>query len=386
MLNVNLNATNQSVVIPSSTTATQESTLPEPVLTLLNDSTTLEAPYSPETLQTQLQQQKAAVRSSAADPRNIESDISDSMLEAINQSAEDLSILQGWTDGGADMFNAANKVLFESLKYVFKSGDPTQKGFALEDLFQLAVIDFMANSSSNISVDMKNKMSHYLESTGSGSHGVHENWNGVKFASELQGVWDYIKSNSAENSLSKDILNYIETQGGGIDALKTQYKNKFSDDKGYAFRPNFDKNTSGLSPMLKLAIMAKFLTRKPDIVQADLEKLMRGTVKDIEDLISKHLGQSTTLESLLKDGTSTSSGWNVIESVTGDGKIVDWTGIGLDLQYFEDLYTKFPPRVLGDEDIKEINRIGDNVKMIQQTLKYWYQILRDERLSIARNI
>lgn len=42
--------------------------------------------------------------------------------------------------------------------------------------------------------------------------------------------------------------------------------------------------------------------------------------------------------------------------------------------------------MLGDEDTKEINRIGDNVKMIQQTLKYWYQILRDERLAIARNI
>ncbi|EID0733652.1 molecular chaperone [Vibrio parahaemolyticus] len=386
MLNVNLNATNQSVVTPSSTNAAQESTIPEPVLTLLNDSTTLEAPYSPETLQTQLQQQKAAVRSSAADPRNIESDISDSMLEAINQSAEDLSILQGWTDGGAGMFNAANKVMFESLKQVLQSNDPTQKGFALEDLFQLAVIDFMANSSLSISADMKNKMSHYLESTGSGSHGVHENWNGDKFASELQGVWDYIKHNSAENSLSKDILNYIETQGGGIDVLKTQYRNKFSDEKGYVFRPNFDKNTSGLSPMLKLAVMANFLTQKPDIVQADLEKLMTGTVKDMEDLISKHLGQSTTLESLLKDGSSTSSGWNVIDSGTGDGKIVDWTGIGLDLQYFKDLYTKFPPRVLGDEDIKEINRIGDNVKMIQQTLKYWYQILRDERLSIARNI
>lgn len=46
----------------------------------------------------------------------------------------------------------------------------------------------------------------------------------------------------------------------------------------------------------------------------------------------------------------------------------------------------FPSRVLGDEDIKNINRIGDNVKMIMQTLKYWFQIMRDERVAIARNI
>ncbi|EJG0866156.1 molecular chaperone, partial [Vibrio parahaemolyticus] len=214
MLNVNLNATNQSLVTPPSTTAAQESTLPEPVLTLLNDSTTLEAPYSPETLQTQLQQQKAAARSTADDPRNKESDISDSLLDAINQSAEDLSVLQGWTDGGSGMFNAANKVMFEALKEAVQSNDSTKKGFALEDLFQLAVIDFMANSASKTDQAMKDKLAHYLESTGSGSHGVHENWNGQKFADELQSVWDHIKTHAPENSLSKNILNYLETQAG----------------------------------------------------------------------------------------------------------------------------------------------------------------------------
>ncbi|HCE1302076.1 TPA: molecular chaperone [Vibrio parahaemolyticus] len=383
MLNVNLNATNQSLVTPPSTTAAQESTLPEPVLTLLNDSTTLEAPYSPETLQTQLQQQKAAARSTADDPRNKESDISDSLLDAINQSAEDLSVLQGWTDGGSGMFNAANKVMFEALKEAVQSNDSTKKGFALEDLFQLAVIDFMANSASKTDQAMKDKLAHYLESTGSGSHGVHENWNGQKFADELQSVWDHIKTHAPENSLSKNILNYLETQAGGIDQLKIQYSTNFDVRNGYAFRNNYDKENFGLSPMLRLAVMAKFLTKKPDIVQADLEKLMIGTFKEMEDIITKHFG-SETVENLLTDGNS--NGWQIINASGTTDKIVDWNGTGLDLQYFKDLYTKFPSRVLGDEDIKEINRIGDNVKMIQQTLKYWYHILRDERLSIARNI
>ncbi|HCG9847051.1 molecular chaperone [Vibrio parahaemolyticus] len=383
MLNVNLNATNQSLVTPPSTTAAQESTLPEPVLTLLNDSTTLEAPYSPETLQTQLQQQKAAARSTADDPRNKESDISDSLLDAINQSAEDLSVLQGWTDGGSGMFNAANKVMFEALKEAVQSNDSTKKGFALEDLFQLAVIDFMANSASKTDQAIKDKLAHYLESTGSGSHGVHENWNGQKFADELQSVWDHIKTHAPENSLSKNILNYLETQAGGIDQLKIQYSTNFDARNGYAFRNNYDKENFGLSPMLRLAVMAKFLTKKPDIVQADLEKLMIGTFKEMEDIITKHFG-SETVENLLTDGNS--NDWQIINASGTTDKIVDWNGTGLDLQYFKDLYTKFPSRVLGDEDIKEINRIGDNVKMIQQTLKYWYHILRDERLSIARNI
>ncbi|EGQ8166772.1 molecular chaperone [Vibrio parahaemolyticus] len=380
MLNVNLNATNQSVVTPPSTTATQESTLPEPVLTLLNDSTTLEAPYSPETLQTQLQQQKAAVRSTADDPRNIESDISDSLLDAINQSAEDLAILQGWTDGGSGMFNSANKVMFEALKEVMNSSDETKKGFALEDLFQLAVIDFMANSTSNTDESMKENMAHYLESTGTGSHGVHENWNGEAFASNLEGIWRHIYLNSSADSLSKAVLNYL---GPHFDDLKSQYQNKFNENGGYAFRDDYEKENFGLGPMLRLAVMAKFLTKKPDIVQADLEKLMIGTFNEMEEIIHKHLGDSQTLKGLLTDGDKQ---WKVIASNDGSGDIIDWTGEGLDLKYFEDLYHKFPSRVLGDEDIKEINRIGDNAKMIQQTLKYWYQMLRDERLSIARNI
>ncbi|HHC6620072.1 TPA: hypothetical protein ACN33S_003950 [Vibrio parahaemolyticus] len=68
------------------------------------------------------------------------------------------------------------------------------------------------------------------------------------------------------------------------------------------------------------------------------------------------------------------------------GGQLDWTGPGLNIQDLVNLYSNFPPRVLSDEDIKEINRIGDSVKMIQQTLKYWIQIMRDERMAVARNI
>lgn len=68
------------------------------------------------------------------------------------------------------------------------------------------------------------------------------------------------------------------------------------------------------------------------------------------------------------------------------GGQLDWTGQGLNILDLVKLYSNFPPRVLSDEDIKEINRIGDSVKMVQQTLKYWVQIMRDERMAVARNI
>ncbi|WP_194554311.1 hypothetical protein [Vibrio anguillarum] len=43
-------------------------------------------------------------------------------------------------------------------------------------------------------------------------------------------------------------------------------------------------------------------------------------------------------------------------------------------------------RPLTDEELKEVNRIGDQVRMLQETLKYWLQICRDELVAIARNI
>ncbi|HDZ9471120.1 TPA: molecular chaperone [Vibrio cholerae] len=59
---------------------------------------------------------------------------------------------------------------------------------------------------------------------------------------------------------------------------------------------------------------------------------------------------------------------------------------GIPIADLLDFFSGFPSRVLSDEELKQVNRIGDNVKMIMQTLKYWFQILRDERVAVARNI
>ncbi|MFG5016042.1 molecular chaperone [Vibrio cholerae] len=59
---------------------------------------------------------------------------------------------------------------------------------------------------------------------------------------------------------------------------------------------------------------------------------------------------------------------------------------GIPVEMLKNFFDRFPPRILTDDELKKINRIGDNVKMIMQTLKYWFQILRDERVAIARNI
>ncbi|KOE02745.1 hypothetical protein ACS82_03235 [Vibrio parahaemolyticus] len=303
--------------------------------------------------------------------RNAEADIANSLNSAIDQYAKELELIQGWTNGGKDMFNSANRVMFNA---IVSSGNVS--GFKLEDIFQIAIIDFMANNS-NIPRDVFGAMQHFLESTGTGSHGEHEGWNGAMFSQNTDLVWEHIKNHASADSLSYEILNYLESNSVGKQALKDQYSGSFSHSDGYAFNAGFDKN-NGLSPMLRLTLMSNYLKENPDIKQAEMEIFLKGSFGDIESFVQDTAKKSMT-ELLGQD-----SQWRVIQG--GDKQVIDYIGVGLDSSFFNNLYQNFPPRVLSDEDTKNINRIGDTVKMIQQTLKYWIQIMRDERMAIARNI
>ncbi|EGR0597664.1 TPA: hypothetical protein ACGF2E_003313 [Vibrio cholerae] len=303
--------------------------------------------------------------------RNAEADIANSLNGAIDQYAKELELIQGWTHGGKDMFNAANRVMFNT---IVSSGNVS--GIKLEDIFQIAIIDFMANNS-NIPSNVFGAMQHFLESTGTGSHGVHEQWDGAKFSQNTDLVWDYMKNNASATSLSREILNYLDTTAGGRTALKNQYSTAFDNSEGYAFNTGFNKD-NGLSPMLRLTLMSNYLKEYPDIKQAEMEIFLKGSFAQMEKFV-----QDTSKQSMI-DLLSKDSQWRIVDM---NGKqVIDYFGVGLDSSFFVGLYQNFPPRVLSDEDTTNINRIGDTVKMIQQTLKYWIQIMRDERMAVARNI
>ncbi|ANB97471.1 hypothetical protein [Vibrio parahaemolyticus] len=435
MLNVNLNATNQSVVTPPSTTATQESTLPEPVLKLLNDSTTLEAPYSPETLQTQLQQQKAAVRSTADDPRNIESDISDSMLEAIDKSAVELELIGMWSEGGQAGFQAALELIGQPLLNL-----ENPQGSQNEDIFQLAMLDLLINAK-EYGIDTDNnfmqQLSFSLEYIGTGQHNswvealppasnpsgtVSGGISGNHLLNMAKNVWTKMAQLVSQGKVSQDSLMYramlklvgnqeitntfpteleslLNTSGGPTGQLPTT--GYFDTTKGGWITT--DNNS--MSPLMRLVFLSNMLKGNPEMSKATLETILKGNLKEINDLTPKnggsyqhvydYISQFDNPQNTSGNGNTYDKGWENSsygqnesygpQRPTGVTITMDFDG-SLNSDWLNNLYQNYPKRVLGDEDIKEINRIGDNVKMIQQTLKYWYQILRDERLSIARNI
>ncbi|WP_188009291.1 molecular chaperone [Grimontia hollisae] len=172
-----------------------------------------------------------------------------------------------------------------------------------------------------------------------------------------------------------------------------------------------------MSPLMRVTLLSYILKDKGELSTPHVNTIMYGSLKKIDDLYKQLFnvsgnsqqpenvylyiirwekdttagngsGGSTTNGTLEKDN----KGWQ--NSAVNDDPnnrpsgvtiSLDFAG-ELDTDWLNNLSQNYPPRILGDEDIKEINRLGDSAKMIMQTLKYWFQIMRDERAAIARNI
>ncbi|EJG1656686.1 molecular chaperone [Vibrio parahaemolyticus] len=349
-----------------------------------------------KTLSDTVNNQRSAL--SLMSSRNAEVDIANSLQNAIDDYAYDLDALQGWTTGGVKMFSSALKAMFESLI----SGGVD--GIEREDIFQLALLEVMINPDDYglrnwvEGTDNKKEISHLLESLGSGSHGLHEpGYDTPKDLARRAGdLAESLIRNATipTGSFLDRIVNSLELNtDSGRQQLQDQIENNYHRGEGWLV---YEKNpvsgttaATSISPLLRMFLLSEVLEKNPDITQGDLNLILKGSVSEIEGFLKKTFNLSYSDDVLVKwlvDNTA----WQIQKQdhndTGGHGGQLDWTGPGLNIQDLVNLYSNFPPRVLSDEDIKEINRIGDTVKMIQQTLKYWIQIMRDERMAVARNI
>ncbi|EJX7572153.1 hypothetical protein [Vibrio cholerae] len=310
---------------------------------------------------------------------NLEEAIALLLAKSIETYAKRLQEIQDST-GGKAAFSNALQIMFDSL---IQKGTPS--GHDLENIFQLAIMDFMSNEYEDLTPVLKEAMSHFLESTGSGSHGVHEGWNGPHFANNVDKLFDFMLKHAPEDSLCRKALKTINK-----DSLKLQLKNNFDNEGGFVGNDKYDTNPShGLSPMLRIAITAAYLKYNP-LELKDVELLLTGSMADLNAYINSNTEYSSAMEYLFaNDDSGPGEGWRMVVENKGESterKVIDWEGVGLSVKYFEGIYNHFPQRILTEDELKEVNRIGDQVKMLQETLKYWLSIMRDERLSTLRNI
>ncbi|MCZ8503378.1 hypothetical protein O9853_25295 [Vibrio lentus] len=127
-------------------------------------------PASAETLAMIAAQQKQVVVTMVSG--NPEQAIAIALAQSIEAYGKQLELIQGWTNGGVDMFESALWLMLADLE---EGGIQPEE---MEDLFQIALMDIMIHPEQygleSWYAANKTDISHILESTGSGSHGLHE--------------------------------------------------------------------------------------------------------------------------------------------------------------------------------------------------------------------
>ncbi len=144
-----------------------------------------------------------------------------------------------------------------------------------------------------------------------------------------------------------------------------------------------------LSPILKIFILAD-AAEEGLITSEEWDQLIEGDASDYEELLGLEDGWLGEYLMTNVDGWAPSDGANS-SSESGehceDDRYPDFTAsAGIYPQALLNVLNNFPGRELTEEEIEEVNRIGDQVKMLQQTLLYWLKICRDEQMAMAQNI
>ncbi|EHD7118207.1 molecular chaperone [Vibrio cholerae] len=376
-----------------------------------------------------------AVASIAKD--NKEEQIANSLIDAIDKHTIELEVIGNWTEGGLSAFKGALEMMAEDI--LNKSN---LSGADYENLMQIAMLDVLANLDEyglSGSEKFKQFLAWSIEYSGSGQHNSwintlpdpatctgdtrprpDNNANGclnnnlVKIMNE---VWKSIKVNIDNKTIPENslVVRLMQKLSGGQNISNTLPSSVYDDLKvsvsGNSVNGNggyFDVNNAGwitnsnnnMSPLMRLVTLSNLLERNPELSKNQLDVILFGDLKTINDLVKEEIpGTDNVYKFIIEFDnvtraplTQDNQGWqdssyNHDTDTRPNGVTISLDFAGeLDTNWLSRLSNNYPKRVLGDEDIKEINRLGDSVKMIMQTLKYWFQIMRDERVAIARNI
>ncbi|STQ76310.1 molecular chaperone [Grimontia hollisae] len=259
-------------------------------------------------------------------------------------------------------------------------------------------------------------------------------------------VWEGIKNaidsgHIPDNSLASRLMKFISSQGNNSDGSISSTLPKVIYDNLYTGKNNetavvganegyynsgqggwITNSNNNMSPLMRLTALSYILAEVEELSTSEVNTIFYGKLEDINNLYKKIFkidsaqGKEGSIDTKAPDIYHFIIRWNKGGQSSGDNNCTDgklehdnngWQncafnhnsqyrpqGVSISLDFagelnfdwLNNLANNYPKRVLGDEDIKEINRLGDSAKMIMQTLKYWFQIMRDERVAIARNI
>ena len=313
-----------------------------------------------------------------------ERSVTGSLAGSIEKNAEQLQIILGWTQGGIAAFNAAINQMFNAYQSV------TLHGIDYENLFQVGLLDVLINQEKYglTGTSFLEMVGATLEKTGSGSH---TNWDYTpeQIGNMVDTVWHNLHTQIAAGAIGPGDLIYkvMEKISGGppTATTPTAFRNQFT--AGIYDNPNDGGWITGsltqLSPMSRMVLLSSLIASN-GASQAEITTLLTGSKAEIDQLLMAKTGKDA-LTIIFSTGK-----WQNSHDINkplppGVTQALDYDG-WIDVTYLQQLYQNFPPKNLTKEDLREINNIGDQVKMLMQSLKYWLTTMRDEQLSISRNM
>ncbi len=349
--------------------------------------------YSPSDLLTVTSVQSQAARQAtrliadlplSAERLAAERSVTGSLAGSIEKNAQQLQIIMGWTQGGIGAFTAAINQMFNAYQGV------NLQGIDYENLFQVGLLDVLINQDKYgfISTSFLEMVGATLEKTGSGSH---NNWDYTpeQIGDMVDNVWRGLHTQIATGAIGPDALIYkvMEKISGGppTATMPAAFRNQFT--ASVYNNPNDGGWITGsltqLSPMSRIVLLSTVIASH-EVSQAEITTFLTGSKAQLDQLVMAKTGKDA-LTIIFSSGRWQDSHSPVSSLPPGVTQALDYDG-WIDVTYLQQLYQNFPPKNLTKEDLREINNIGDQVKMLMQSLKYWLTTMRDEQLSISRNM
>lgn len=352
---------------------------------LTNDIHSDKANSSLETLLAVATHQKQITVQMISQNDSPEDAITQLLKDSIDKYALQLESIYAWTVGGKSVLNPMLEMMAES---IFKEGVSSTK---FEDLIQIIIMDMMLRDV--LPENMKMLAGYFLEDAGSGTHGPMNKTTPAGLEKFMMDIYQLALKDD-KDSLAFKVANEIEQNyKSEFYAYQRSFAATFwtnpdgfmdgfngAPNKGF---PPIKGQSNDISPFFKLSIIS-VLSSQGEITAEEFTKILTSdlaTIKEIAGIngsmvewIIAETPRVNEWKGTGKDGVGSGQSW--------------WSfpGFGIDYSYLDKMFTDFPPRDLTEDEIEEINRIGDQVKMIQQTLKYWIQLCSDEQLAMARNI
>ena len=257
-------------------------------------------------------------------------------------------------------------------------------GSSLEDAFQLVLMDVLIHPDDypNLNATDIKHIQRFMECGGSGMHGSHEGYDKDEFERDVAGLFNKIKQSAPTDSLARKIVDSLSTYSSCPQALTDQFTNGWGSLGTWS--DEWNNGTGDVSPIMRMALLSNVLSDPSVELSSEEYKLfLTGSLADIDSIFTSHYSTNTigyinhTLpEWNFHPGPDLSMGYGMNF----------WSTEGMTVDYFKTLSENLPTRPLTSDEVKQITNIKEAIQMLQETLKYWLSVIRDEQLSIARNI